>query len=100
MDEEAWRAVRAHAVARRRHQKASRFLPERGPKLFSEQWRHAVRPESEQRRQELFWDVEGLAKFNLQIAWCPYGMDVQAKAVRDAIWQVKQRWMEGQALAS
>ena len=27
MDEEAWQAVRAHAVARRAHQKASRFLP-------------------------------------------------------------------------
>ena len=56
-----------------------------------------MRPESEQRRQELLWDVEGLARLNLQIAWCRYGMDAQAKAARDATWQAKQRWMEGQA---
>ena len=57
----------------------------------------AVEAHSEQRRQELLWDVEGLARLNLQIAWCRYGMDAQAKAARDATWQAKQRWMEGQA---
>ena len=55
-----------------------------------------MRPGSEQRRQELLWDVEGLARLNLQIAWCRCGMDAQAKAARDATWQAKQRWMEGQ----
>ena len=93
MDEEAWQAVRAHAVARRAHQKASWFLP----RAWLAQWRHAVRPDSEQRRRELLWDVEGLARLNLQIAWCRYGMDAQAKAARDATWQAKQRRMEGQA---
>ena len=39
-------------------------------------------------------DVGELARLNLQIAWCRYGMDAQA---RDATWQAKQRWMEGQA---
>ena len=34
MDEEAWQAVRAHAVARRAHQKASRFLSEHGSNVF------------------------------------------------------------------
>ena len=97
MDEEAWQAVRAHAVARRAHQKASQFLSRAWLKTFFAQWRHAVRPDSEQRRQELLWDVEGLARLNLQIAWCRYGMDAQAKAARDATWQAKQRWMEGQA---
>ena len=33
-----------------------------------------MRPDSEQRRQELLWDVEELARLNLQIAWCRYGM--------------------------
>ena len=56
-----------------------------------------MRPDSQQRRRELLWDVEGLARLNLQIAWCRYGMDAQAKAARDATWQAKQRWMEGQA---
>ena len=55
-----------------------------------------MRPDSEQRRQELLWDVEGLARLNLQIAWCRYGMNAQAKTARDATWQAKQRWMEGQ----
>ena len=41
--------------------------------------------------------MEGLARLNLQIAWCRYGMDAQAKTARDATWQEKQRWMEGQA---
>ena len=89
MDEEAWQAVRAHAVARRAHQKASRFLPRTWPKTFFAQWRHAVRPDSKQRRQELLWDVEGLARLNLHVAWCRYGMDAQAKAARDATWQAK-----------
>ena len=97
MDEEAWRAVRAHAVARRAHQKASPFLPEHGSRRSLRSGRFAVRPDSEQRRQELLWDVEGLARLNLQMAWCRYGMDAQAKAARDAAWQAKQRWMEGQA---
>ena len=97
MDEEAWQAVRAHAVARRAHQKASRFLPRAWLKKFFAQWRHAVRLDSEQIRQQLLWDVEGLASLNLQIAWCRYGMDAQAKAARDATWQAEQRWMEGQA---
>ena len=100
MDEEAWRAVRAHAVARRAQPKGRPVSPPSVAQDVFEQWRHAVRPESDQRRQELLWDVEGLAKLNLQIAWCRYGMDAQAKAARDAIWQAKQRWMEGQALAS
>ena len=56
-----------------------------------------MRPDSEQRLQELLWDVEGLARLNLQTAWCRYGMDAQAEAARDATWQAKQRWMEGQA---
>ena len=43
-----------------------------------------MRLDSEQRRQELLWDVEGLARLNLQIAWCLYGTDAQAKAARDA----------------
>ena len=34
-----------------------------------------MRLDSEQRRQELLWDVEGLARLNLHIAWCRYGMD-------------------------
>ena len=97
MDEEAWQAVRAHAVARGAHQEASRFLPRAWLKTFFAQWKHAVRLDSEQRRQELLWDVEGLARLKLQIAWCRYGMDAQAKATRDATWQAKQRWMEGQA---
>ena len=59
MDEEAWQAVRAHAVARRAHQKASRFLPRAWLKTIFAQWRQALRPDSEQRRQELLWDVEG-----------------------------------------
>ena len=90
MDEEAWQAVRAHAVARR-------VLPRAWLKTFFAQWRQAVRPDSEQRRQELLWDVGELARLNLQIAWCRYGMDAQAKMARDAAWQAKQRWMEGQA---
>ena len=56
-----------------------------------------MRPDSEQRRQELLWDVEVLTRLDLQIAWCQYGMDARAKAARDATWQAKQRWMEGQA---
>ena len=56
-----------------------------------------MRLDIKQRRQELLWDVEGLARLNLQIAWCWCGMDAQAKAARDATWQAKQRWMEGQA---
>ena len=43
--------------------------------------------------------MEWLARLNLQIAWCRYGMDAQAKAARDATWQAKQRWMEGQAVS-
>ena len=43
MDKEAWQAVRAHAVARRAHQKASRFLPRAWLKTFFAQWRHVVR---------------------------------------------------------
>ena len=78
------------------HQKASRFLRRAWLKTFFPQWRHAVRLDSEQRRQELLWDVEGLARLSLQIAWCRYGMDA-ALAARDATWQAKQRWMEGQA---
>ena len=57
-DEEAWQAVRAHAVARRAHLKASRFLPRAWLKTFFAQWRQAVRPDSEQRRQTLLWDVD------------------------------------------
>ena len=56
-----------------------------------------MKPDSEQRRQELLWDVEGLARLNLEIAWCRYDMDAQAKASREATWKAKQRWMEGQA---
>ena len=41
--------------------------------------------------------MEGLARLNLQIAWCGYGKDAQAKAARDATLQAKQRWLEGQA---
>ena len=73
-----------------------RFFPPAWLKTFFAQWRHAVRLDSEQRRQELLWDLEGLARLNLQIAWCRYDMDAQAKAARDATWQAKQRWMEGQ----
>ena len=50
MDEEAWQAVRAHAVARRAHQKASRFLSRTWLKTFFAQWRQPLRPDSEQRR--------------------------------------------------
>ena len=51
------------------------FSPEHGSRRFFAQWRHAVRPDSEQRRLELLWDMEGLARLNLQIAWCWCGMD-------------------------
>ena len=44
----------------------------------------------EARRLEPRRDLEGLARLNLQIAWCPYGMETQAKAA------CKQRWLEGQ----
>ena len=41
--------------------------------------------------------MEGLARINLQTAWCRDGMDVQAKAARGATWKAKQHRMEGQA---
>ena len=91
MDEEAWQAVPAHAVARRAHQKASRFLSRAWLKTLFAQWRQAVRPDSKQRRQELLWDVEAFARLNLQIAWCRYGMDAQRgqreQAARDIAWR-------------
>ena len=39
----------------------------------------------------------GRGRVGQQIAWCRYGTDAQAKTARDATWQAKQRWMEGQA---
>ena len=62
MDEEAWQAVRAYAVARRAHQKPSRFLPRA---CMVQDVLRAVEAggetqDSEERRQELLWDVEGL----------------------------------------
>ena len=75
----------------------ARFSLEHGSRRFSRSGKKPVRPDNEQRRQELLWDVEGLARLNLQVAWCQYGMDGQAKAARDAAWQAKQRWTEGHA---
>ena len=95
MDTEAWQVVRAHAVARRAPQKGSRFLSRAWLKKFFEQWRQAVRPDSEQRRQELLWDVEGLANLNLQIAWCRHDMDAQAGVAREAARKAKQRRIAG-----
>ena len=96
MDEEAWQAVGSHAAARRVYQKASRFLPRAWLKTFFSQWRHAMRPAVEERRLELWRDLEGLARLNLQIAWCRYRMEALAKAASYANWKAKQRWLEGQ----
>ena len=36
-----------------------------------------------------------LARLNLQIAWCRYGMDAQAKTARDATWQASEAALDG-----
>ena len=55
MDEEAWQAVRARAVARRAHPSGQLVsLPSMTQAVF-----RAMDADSEQRRQELLWDVEG-----------------------------------------
>ena len=95
-DAEAWQADRTHAVTRKVHQKASRFLPEVVRTFFS-QWRHALRSTLEARRLELRRGLEGVASLNLQIAWCQCGMDAQVKAASNATWKAKQHWLEGQA---
>ena len=89
MDEEAWQAVRT--------KRRVGFFPRAWLKTFFSQWRHGMRPAVEARRSELRRDLEGLARLNLQIAWCRHGMEAQAKAASKATWNAKQRWLEGQA---
>ena len=96
MDEEAWQGPRS-CCGKKSTPKGQRVFFRAWFETFFALWRQAVSPDSEQRRQELLWDVEGLARLNLQIAWCRYGTVAQAKAARDATWKAKQRWMEGQA---
>ena len=64
---------------------------------FFSQWKHALRPTVEARRLELRRDLGGLAKLNLQIVCCRYGMEAQAKAASNATWDAKQRGLEGHA---
>ena len=54
MDEEDWQAVRAHAVGKKSIPKGQPVsLPEHGSRRFSRSVRQTVRPDSEQRRQEV-----------------------------------------------
>ena len=82
MDEEAWQAVRAHAVARRADQQDSRFLSRAWLKTFFAQWRQAVRPDSEQ-------VTPGAA-----LGRCPYGRRRQQETLlgrrSSAGWRVRR----------
>ena len=86
MDEEAWQDSPRSCHGKQGHiKKASRFLPRAWLKTVFPQWRCAMWPDIEERRLELWRDSKGLARLNLQIGWCRYGMHGSSGESRPAM---------------
>ena len=89
--------TRLAGSSRSRHCEKGTSKPRAWLKTFFSQWKLALQPAVEARGLEFRRDLECLARLNLQIAWCRYGLEAQTKAASTATCEAKQHWLEGQA---